>query len=104
MTKIYFIKPLKNKPFIESNSTQMQKSLKQKERITTFQIKMNWVYIPSPINVLYEPERWCNFLGFFFYICVRRNTKTNCSEINADIRLYMTFETLALISCTDDQM
>lgn len=82
----------------------MQKSLKQKERLTTFQIKMNWVYIPSPINVLYEPERWCNFWGFFFYICVRRNTKTHCSEINADIRLYMTFETLVLISCTDDQM
>lgn len=99
MTKIYFIKPLKNKPFIE----QMQKSLKQKERLTTFQIKMNWVYIPRTINVLYEPERWCNFWGFF-NICVRRNTKTHCSEINADIRLYMTFETLVLISCTDDQM
>lgn len=99
MTKIYFIKPLKNKPFIESNSTQMQKLLKQKERITTFQIKMNWVYIPSPMNLNVGA-----IFGVFFYICVRRNTKTHCSEINADIRLYMTFETLVLISCTDDQM
>lgn len=30
------------------------------------------------------------------------NTKTHCSEMNDDIRLYMTFETLVLISCTDD--
>lgn len=63
---------------------------------------MNWVYILSFINVFYEFECWCNFLGFFFYICVRCNIKINCFEINVDIRLYMIFEILVLISCIDD--
>lgn len=40
--------------------------------------------------------------GGFFYICVRCNIKIYCFEINVDIRLYMIFEILVLISCIDD--
>lgn len=39
---------------------------------------------------------------FFLQMLEDGNTKTHCSEMNDDIRLYMTFETLVLISCTDD--
>lgn len=42
------------------------------------------------------------FLLGFFYICVRCNIKIYCFEINVDIRLYMIFEILVLISCIDD--